>query len=655
MNLSPPRTGTHPRRAALVKSTAFVLGLTVILGTASTGVGWAADPRVAVTPNAGRLADDILDPTAHARITYEGSVNIASFQQDGLLTHGNYQYVAWYRSDGRATVSRRSLPGGNWQSLELDGFLDANDSHNTISMAVTPSDNRLHIALGTHAAAQLYIRSVPGLATGNATWSSRSFEGLRRALPGASGAPTTWTYPQFELVGGRMLLTFREGGSNNGRQALLRYNDDPGGTWTFLGLFTDSTGSYTSPFGASPSRNMYPHGFTRNPVNGDLVMTFTWREQSSAWCHPGGLGNHDIGYARSSDGGRTWVNNGGTTIGTTGSADRIALSDPHVVVPIPINQGMINSEAQAFDSTGRIHVMTSQFNAADLARLGGCHTSTYTQRKQYAKPFHHWREANGTWRTMELPFYNNSAGRTKILFDAHDTAYVVLPDGRIVAATAATNWQDWRVVFQDSAVRPIAELTVDRQRLRRDGVLSVAYIEQSVNHAPSAFRVADFQTAPGQGNLPRSTVPEAAPVPYQGSAPTFPTATASSAQPNYPAPLAVDGSTSSFWVSAGTTEGAGPQPSRPETLTVNYGSARRITAVTVVPRVPFGPRALTLEARVNGAWRSLGAFNQPDATATFDVADVDADQLRLVITASYDGTKPPERTRNVQVAEVTAR
>ncbi|KQS66724.1 hypothetical protein ASG41_09790 [Modestobacter sp. Leaf380] len=610
---------------------------------------------------AQRLSDHLLDPAAHARVTYEGSVNIGSFQQDVLLTVDNLQYTSWYREDGTVVVSRRTLPGGTWQSLELDGRLAANDSHNTISMAVSPSDGRLHLALGTHTGAQLYVKSVPDIAT--AAWTSRSFEAVVRVLPftnpGGTGNTGLWTYPQFEVNRGQLLLTYREGITHAGEQTLVRYNGDAAGTWTYLGRFTDSTGTWTGPYGSSSSRYSYLHGFGTNPVTGDLEISFSWRERAG-WCNSGGLGNHDLGYARSSDGGLTWTDDSGRVTGRTGTSDRISVRDPHVVVPISINRGLINQEAQTFDSQGRVHVMTSQFNDADLAAIGGCHTSTYSQRAQYAKPFHHWRDAQGTWRSMELPFYSNSAGRTKLLFDAQDTAWVVLPDGRVVTATAASTWSDWQLAFSDPAADPLAELVVDRTRLQRDGVLSMAYLQVG-DGIRGGFRVTDLRTGPGAtgADAQRDTTPQPAPVDYTGSLVPAPTATASTSQPAYPASLAVDGRASTFWVSSGTTEGQGPQPTRPETLTVTYGqsasTAQAIGSVTVTPRVGYGPRSLRIEALVNGAWTTLGTYEMPNAAATFDTPDVLARQLRLVVTAAYDNGRAPAAARNVQVAEVSVR
>jgi hypothetical protein len=615
-----------------------------------------ATAAAAPEPSASRLDDRILDPAARGNVTFENTANIASYQQDGLLTYKGWQYTGWYRADRTAVISRRKLPGGRWQSIELDYKLFSDDSHNTVAMAVTPSDGRIHLAYPTHANAIRYARSVPGVASSpaRADWSSASFERTRATIPGAPGAPVSFTYPQFEIVHGRMLLTYRDGSTDNGRQALFRYDDNADATWTFLGRFTDSAGTYTSPFGTSTSRYGYLHGFNANPVTGDLEISFSWREQSRAWCSPSGLGNHDLGYARSPDGGMTWLNNGGTQIGTTalGANDRIAVSDPHVVVPIPINTGLINQETQAFDREGRLHVVTSQFDEADLAKLGGCHTSTYSQRAQYARPYHHWRGADGTWRSFKLPYYSGTSGRTKLLFDNHDTAYLILPDARIAAATAAGDWEDWRIVFAAEDVDNVSELIYDRHRLQRDGVLSVAYQETSTGNAPSAFRVADFRLNTARPDRGKATEPEAPPVPYEGSsAPAFPRATASSSQPAFPPELAIDGSPATFWVSGGTTPADAPTAADPETLTIEYGKPTAIGSVTVTPRVNWGPRTFAIEARTDGAWQRLAEVSQANAAATHDVPDVQADAIRLVITGSYDAQFPPD-TGNVQVAEV---
>jgi hypothetical protein len=620
------------------------------LVAAAPGMAHAADPTVV------RTGDRILDAASRSVLSYEGTANIASFQQDGLLTYRGFQYTAWYRADKRVTLARRPINGdGAWKSIELDEFLQVDDSHNTIAMAFSPNDGRLHVALGTHGTAIRYVRSVPGLGDGDAAWSSTSFEATRNDLPGAPESPGTWTYPMFEMVKGHLMLTWRDGITNNGRQVLARYDNRADGSWSYLGQFTSGEGTYVSPFGTSNSRYGYLHGFGANPVTGDLEIAFSWREENKAWCNPNGLGNHDLGYARSPDGGLTWKNNAGAQIGATGTSDQIDITDDHVVVPIAIDRGLINQEAQTFDREGRIHVMTSEFNDADYAAVG-CHDETYPDRLAYARPFHQWRDADGTWHRFELPFRSGSAGRTKLLFDKHDSAYLVLPDGRIAVATAAAEWKDWKVVFDGEDVDNIAELIIDRQRLDVDGVLSVAYQEKSATKdAPSAFRVADFSTDPGTAEGAKATTPEALPQPYAGSAPSEPraTATASSAQANNPASLAVDGNADTFWVSNGTTDGAGPRPGRPETLTIELPKTQNVHEIVVRPReVRFGPRAFGIEARVDGEWKRLADVTQGRQTTTHTVPLTRTNAIRLVITQSWDDQRTPENARNVQVAEV---
>jgi len=60
----------------------------------------------------------------------------------------------------------------------------------------------------------------------------------------------------------------------------------------------------------------------------------------------------------------------------------------------------------------------------------------------------------------------------------------VLPDGHITAATARSGWSDGRIVFADPDVEPLAWLIVDRDQLLDEGVLSVAYLEQSSGGDP---------------------------------------------------------------------------------------------------------------------------------------------------------------------------
>ena len=676
---------------------AVMFGRAVLLACVGAVGALAAPVGSALGQEVSRIEDRILDPGAHARITYENTVNIASYQQEGVLTYNGYQYTAWYQNDGpgqaeaTAVIARRELGGGDWESTRLDYELWSNDSHNTIALGVTPSDGRIHLAFPTHANSIRYTRSVPGVATDPEAvdWSSLLFERTKTELPGAPDAPVTYTYPQFEIVGDDVLLTWRDGSSDNGRQALLRYDANAAGTWTFLGRFTHNLGgTYDGGHGTSTTRYGYIHGFSVDPGSGDLAITLSWREQGNAWCTgPEAVGNHDLGYAVSDDGGLTWRNNDGdvvaeTTLGST--AETITpFSDGILVEEIGINKGLINQETQSFDSEGRLHVVTSRVPDEDIT--GDCVGDFYPDRAALATPYHHWRDDDGEWNTLQLPFRSGSAGRTKIAFDADDNAYVVLPDARIASASAASDWTDWSIVFDDPEVENVSETIIDRRRVLEEGILTVAYQEPpgavgtcrgggSSPDCASAFRLASFELGSDDPDADRETEPEAAPLPFEGTAEDAsnlalnrdgegtPEAFADDSQSGLPPSLANDGDLGTFWVSAGTEPGEGPTEESPIHVGVDLGEPHPLGEVTMIPRVEgqsvWGPRTYTVEVSSDGeTWSEVGAETEtpsaPPAAVTTGFETVEARYVRLRITAAWSPfTNPPP---NVQLAELEVR
>ena len=86
-----------------------------------------------------------------------------------------------------------------------------------------------------------------------------------------------------------------------------------------------------------------------------------------------------------------------------------------------------------------------------------------------------------------------SSQRGQLVLDAHDNAYAVLPYGRIAAASAASGWSDWTLLYDGTdELNAFGEVVVDAPRVRAEGVLSVMYQERSTGTTPSPLRVADF-------------------------------------------------------------------------------------------------------------------------------------------------------------------
>jgi hypothetical protein len=428
-----------------------------------------------------RLGDTLLDPSALYFVSYDGLVNNGSYQQSAILTQDGYQYAAWYAADRRAVVARRELPFGGWEKAVLPHELSTDDSHNTISLGLSPSDGRLHVAMDTHDSAVVYLKSESGLATSR-RWSAAGFGAVRRTLGGVELGGMT--YPRFVVTPeGRLQFSYRTGCSGNGTQELAEYN---GSAWRKLGRWSSATGSWASPNGVvSKSRNLYLHGLTYGS-NGRLHAAFTWREGDvGVLRHPGGITNHDTGYVYSDDRGRTWRNNAGQAVGTTGS-QLVSVSSPGLVVdPLGPDHALINQESQAVDSAGRPHVIISYVP-------GRCVTDFTEQRRTSGRAFHLRRSADGTWRKTEIPIAPGAFGRSRVVFDSRDDIHVVMPHGRIVSASCASGWSDWSEVAPPEA-NAFGEVLVDSSRVGHDGVLSVMYQEKSTGTTPSPLRVVDYR------------------------------------------------------------------------------------------------------------------------------------------------------------------
>jgi len=103
-------------------------------------------------------------------------------QLSGVLTHGSYQYAAWYTASRVATLARRTLPNGAWSTLQLSHSLSTDDSHNVIALGVSPADGVIHVAMDCHSTKLYYTKSEAGLATNGASWTASRFGSVVNTL-----------------------------------------------------------------------------------------------------------------------------------------------------------------------------------------------------------------------------------------------------------------------------------------------------------------------------------------------------------------------------------------------------------------------------------------------------------------------------------------
>ncbi|WP_045560027.1 BNR repeat-containing protein [Streptomyces sp. FxanaA7] len=444
----------------------------------------AADPGPSVT----QTGNTLLDSQAIYFVSYDGLVNNNAFQKNALLTYKGYQYAVWYTADRNAVVGRRVLGSGTWSTVKVGHTLRYNDSHNVISMGVSKVDGRLHLNMDSHSDGFTYVKSVAGLMDNPAglSWTTSRFGAPQSTLDGLA-LTSQFTYPQFvSMPDGKLQLSYRAGISGNGRNALAEYN---GSSWTNLGEWTASTGTYTSEHGSSTARNMYLHGIDYDR-NGRLHAMFTWREQNGAvMCNSGGITNHDTGYVYSDDLGRTWRNNAGAVVGTTGGSDKVSVTDAGLVVDaLNPDHSLMNQESQWTDSAGRPHAIISYVPG----RFGQCTTNYVANRTANGRAFLVRKSASGPWTKTEIPVPLNSSQRTKLVMDKYNNAYALFPFGRIAGATAASGHTDWRILFDGSGLNAFGEVVFDESRIAQDNVLSVMYQVKSSGTTPSALRVIDF-------------------------------------------------------------------------------------------------------------------------------------------------------------------
>ncbi|MGW5650703.1 BNR repeat-containing protein [Streptomyces humi] len=446
----------------------------------AAGTARAADPG----PSVNKKQSTRLDATAIFFVSYDGLVNNNSFQKNGLFTYKGYQYAAWYTSTGSAVIGRRVLGGSSWSTVTLSHQLKSSDSHNVISMGVSKVDGRLHINMDSHSDGFFYVKSVAGLLDdpGSTSWTSAVFGAVQTSLDGLA-LTTQFTYPQFIATPeGRLQLSYRVGISGNGRNALAEYD---GSSWTALGEWTSSTGTH----GSSTARNMYLHGIDYD-AGGRLHAFFTWREQSaSVMCDSGGITNHDTGYVYSTDRGRTWRNDAGALVATTGTSDTVAVTDSGLVVDsLNPDHSLMNQESQWTDSAGLPHAIISYVPG----RFGQCTTDYVSDRTAGGRAFHVRKNSAGTWQKTEIPVALDSSQRTKLVLDKYDNAYAVFPYGRIAGASRSSGYTDWALLYDGSDLNAFGEVVIDELRIKADGVLSFMYQETSSGTTPSALHVVDF-------------------------------------------------------------------------------------------------------------------------------------------------------------------
>jgi hypothetical protein len=242
-------------------------------------------------------------------------INAVIFRRHALTSHGGSQYASFYDAAGRVVLAKRSLESTRWtlQPTSLTG--DLRDAHNAICIAVD-GHGFLHVAWNHHTSPLQYCR---GLKPG-------SLE-LSQPMPMTGDRESRVTYPEFQsLPGGDLLFLYRDGVAGDGRLVINRYAIAER-KWTRVqdGLLS-----------GEGRRSAYWQATVDS--GGAIHLSWVWRETADVRT------NHDLAYAVSRDGGRSWTTSSGEACRlpiTAESADYAAR--------IPEGSDLINQTSMCVD------------------------------------------------------------------------------------------------------------------------------------------------------------------------------------------------------------------------------------------------------------------------------------------------------------------
>lgn len=262
----------------------------------------------------------------------KNQVNAVIFRKNSVTSHRDHQYAAFYDADSNVIVAKRKLGSTDW-AIAKTGFTgNTADAHNSISIAV---DGRgfLHLAWGNHNTKLNYARSAN-------PETPESF--IRSPMIGAKEDKVS--YPEFySMPNGDLLFFYRDGASGNGDLVLNRY-DAANNAWSRV---------QDKLIDGERQRNAYPQIAVDR--KGLIHLSWVWRET------PDVATNHDLCYARSDDGGKTWTRSTGEKYQLP-----ITAATAEYIYRIPQKSELINQTSMTADEKGRAYIVTYWRDANSL-------------------------------------------------------------------------------------------------------------------------------------------------------------------------------------------------------------------------------------------------------------------------------------------------
>lgn len=294
------------------------------------------------------------------------SINVVEFRKNSLITFKDTQYAAYYDNDQYLVLAKRSVTANKWQIKRTQYKINAADAHKTISLMVDGA-GYLHVSWGHHNQALNYAVS---LAPGSLDLSApKSMTGIKE---------NRVTYPEFyKLPNGDLLFLYRDGASGNGNLMMNHYNLATRKWESLQDSWIDGEGQ----------RNAYWQMCI--DTKGVIHLSWVWRETGDV------ATNHDLCYARSTDGGHTWEKSTGEKYTLP-----ITAQNAEYVCHIPQKSELINQTTITTDGAGHPFIATYWRDAG-----------------QTVPQYHVVYNIDNKWQTTNLGFrktaFSLSGGGTK--------------------------------------------------------------------------------------------------------------------------------------------------------------------------------------------------------------------------------------------------
>jgi len=320
---------------------------------------------------------------------YGTLLNAQEFIAEHIWTFRGNQYIVFINASGRVTVGKRKLPDGEWSLRDTGRSVDTSDFHNVASLGID-KEGYIHICYGMHSIPLQYIRSNnPEDIT---SFSSASMTG---------NDENQVTYPTFFTdKDGELLFFFRSGVAGAGVLNMNKYNVDTKSWIAVHRPLISGNGTAYSPYWGTPVLDS----------KGNLHMTWCYRAADQTT-------NLHVCYAKSPDGGLTWLKSNGDKY-----AIPITLSDAEIIDPVQSGQALFNDTGVALDSYDRPHV-------AYIKRAPNGHMNY----------FHAWHDGD-SWRVNQVTNFTHTPtdmfvvdiskyiSRPAILVAPDDTVLIIFRD-----------------------------------------------------------------------------------------------------------------------------------------------------------------------------------------------------------------------------------